>query len=289
VYRFLVTPRWLGLCALMLAAATVMVGLGLWQLSRYHERSAINNRMDAGAHGAAAPLGDVVPQPGGTAGKAGPAPPVDTEWSRVTMTGRYDSSNEILVRGRTVNDTVGFEVVTPLVLADGSAVLVDRGWVPPAPGGAMAIPDAPAAPTGQISVAGQVHLTESRPGPIDRRDGRIEVRRVSVGQIAGRLPYPVYGAYVLMDKQTPPADAKLVSIPVEHELAWQNAGYVVQWWMFAGLTVVGLVWLIRRESREDGPSGPGNPGRDRAAERDRDRAADPAPALPFPSAVSPTA
>jgi cytochrome oxidase assembly protein ShyY1 len=280
----MVTPRWLGLSALMLAAAAVMVGLGFWQLSRYHERSAINDRMDAGAHGAAAPLSEVLQRPSGTAGHAGPAPPANTAWTRVTITGRYDRANEILVRGRTVNDQVGFEIVTPLVLTDGSAVLVDRGWVPPAPGGASAIPDAPAAPTGQVSVAGQVHLSESRPGPIDRREGRIDVRRITVGQIAGKLPYPVYGAYVLMESQSPPANAKLVAIPIEHEIAWQNAGYVVQWWMFAALTVVGLIWLIRREAHGDAT--PGSPG---SPDRDRDRAAVPARTRPHPSPISPTA
>ena len=30
-------------------AATVMVLLGLWQLDRYHQRTDINNRIDAGA------------------------------------------------------------------------------------------------------------------------------------------------------------------------------------------------------------------------------------------------
>ena len=50
----------------------------------------------------------------------------------VTVTGRYDPAHEILARVRTLHDNVGFEVITPLVLADGTAVLVDRGWIPAA-------------------------------------------------------------------------------------------------------------------------------------------------------------
>jgi cytochrome oxidase assembly protein ShyY1 len=241
VYRFLFTARWLGLVALMLAMAATMVGLGLWQLSRYHERSAINDRIDASASGRAAPLTAVVPSAG-------------TAWTRVTATGRYDPANQILVRGRTVNDQVGFEVVVPLVLADGSAVLVDRGWVPPsATQGATALPQVPAAPTGQVTVEGRLHLTESRPSPVQRQDGWLETRRIAVPRLAEHLPYRVYGAYVLLDEQQPAADKALLAIPVDHENAWMNAGYVVQWWMFAALTLAGLVWLIRREAHGGRP------------------------------------
>jgi cytochrome oxidase assembly protein ShyY1 len=251
VYRFLLTARWLGLTALMLALAAVMVGLGLWQLDRYHLRSAINDRIDASAAGQAAPLASVL-SPGGQ------SPPDSAAWTRVTATGRYDMDNQILVRGRTVNDQVGFEVVTPLVLADGSAVLVDRGWIAPsASAGAIAMPDVPAAPSGQVTVAGRLHLTESRPSGVDRREGWIETRRISVPRLAGALPYRLQGAYVLLDKQEPAAaDERLVPVPVEHENAWMNAGYVVQWWMFAALTLAGLVWLARREARGARPAAP---------------------------------
>src|SRR4051812_40878501 len=51
VYRFLLTPRWLGFAALALLLAAIMVGLGDWQLHRYHERAAINDRIAAGGSG----------------------------------------------------------------------------------------------------------------------------------------------------------------------------------------------------------------------------------------------
>lgn len=275
MYRFLLSLRWLGLSALALALAATMVGLGFWQLSRYHQRSAINNRIDASVTGPAVPVASVLPAPAGTAGKAGAAPPESAAWTRVTATGHYDPANQILVRGRTVNGQVGFEIVTPLLIDGASgqdpkaggettggdakagggmtAVLVDRGWVAPAAdAGALAMPKAPATPTGPVTVAGRLHLTESRPGSVDRREGWIETRRVSVPRLATELPYPVFGAYLLLDDQQPPADERLVPVPVEHENAWMNASYVVQWWLLAGLTLAGLVWLARREAHEPG-------------------------------------
>ena len=62
------------------------------------------------------------------------------------------------------------------------------------------------------------------------------------------MPYPLYGAYVTMDGQIPPADPAFVPIPADHENAAMNAGYVVQWWAFALLTLAGYVYLVRREA-----------------------------------------
>ncbi|MGC4807082.1 SURF1 family protein [Micromonospora sp. DT233] len=270
MYRFLLTPRWLGILALTLVAAAVMVLLGNWQLHRYEGRTAINERIDASEHMTPVPLAEKVPAPTGGPHTAGPAPADEATWTRVTATGRYDTENIVLVRGRTVDRRVGFEVVTPLRLADGSAVLVDLGWIPPAPGGAMAQPQLPAVPTGEVTVVGRVHASESEAGAVDRREGRLETRRVGVPGLARELPYPVYGAYVLLDEQTPAADPAFRAVPIGHTNNWQNLGYVVQWWLFAAMTLFGYGWVARREARRmaglDGPSAP------------IDRAAEPTPA-----------
>lgn len=251
VYRFLLTPRWLGYLALTLVAAAVMVFLGNWQLDRYRGRTTINERIDAGSTMAPAPLRDALPAPDGGPGSTGPAPAERSTWTRVTATGRYDTANIVLVRGRTVDNEVGFEVLTPLVLADGSAVLVDRGWIPPAPGGsATTQPQVPAAPAGDVTVTGRVVSSESGGGPVDRREGKLETRRISIPRIAGQLPYPVAGGYVLLDRQTPAADPAFQAVPIGHTNNWQNFGYVVQWWLFAGMSLVGYGWVARREARQ---------------------------------------
>jgi cytochrome oxidase assembly protein ShyY1 len=271
VYRFLLTPRWLAAAALAVAAAVVMVFLGNWQLHRYQERSAINDRIDAADSVPPAPLTAVLTKPT-QPGVAGPAPGEDLAWTKVTVTGRYDPAHEIQARGRTVDGSVGFEIVTPLVLADGTAVLVDRGWVPPSGDGAVAAPAAPPAPTGTVTVVGQIHRSESRPAPLARRDGRIDTRRIAVPKLAREMPYPTYGAYVLLTAQTPAADPAYVQIPIDHEDAWQNGGYAVQWWLFAVMALFAFGWQARKGARGDEPA----PRRDRVDEADRARAGAPA-------------
>src|ERR671921_1462337 len=123
---------------------------------------------DEGASAAPVPLTSLLGRPAAP-GTAGPAPGEDLAWTKVTVTGRYDPAHEIQARGRTVDGSVGFEIVTPLVLPDGTAVLVDRGWVPPAEGGAIAAPVASPPPTGTVTVVGQIHLSESKPAPLEHR------------------------------------------------------------------------------------------------------------------------
>jgi cytochrome oxidase assembly protein ShyY1 len=247
--RVLATPRWFALAALAVLLAAIMVELGIWQLHRYHQRSAVNARIDASASAQPVPLAQALAGPDG-AQRVGPAPPAGVDWTRVSATGEYDSGHEILVRGRTLDGAVGFEVLTPLVLPDGAAVLVDRGWVPAAPGGASAIPDVPVAPGGQVTVVGALRVAESRSDAAVRRGDRIEVRRIDPARVAPVVPYPLYGGYVALDTQVPPAAAGLTRIPPEHQNALQNAGYVVQWWCFAALTLVGFGYLARREVQQ---------------------------------------
>jgi cytochrome oxidase assembly protein ShyY1 len=246
VYRFLVTPRWLGGAALAIAASVVMVLLGNWQLHRYQERSGINHRIDTADSVSAVPLVGLLHVPT-RAGAAGSAPGNDLAWTKVSMSGRYDPAHEIQARGRTVNGDVGFEIVTPLVLSDGTAVLVDRGFLP-AGASATAAPTVPPAPSGQVTVVGQVHLSESRPSAISHRDGRLDTRRIAVPKIAEQMPYPVYGAYVLLTSQTPNADPAFAQIPIDKEDSWQNAGYTVQWWLFAVMALFAYGWIARKEA-----------------------------------------
>ncbi len=52
---------------------------------------------------------------------------------------------------------------------------------------------------------------------------------------------------------------------IGHTNNWQNLGYVVQWWIFAAMTLVGYGWIARREARRLAGV---------VDERPRDRAAD---------------
>jgi cytochrome oxidase assembly protein ShyY1 len=138
---------------------------------------------------------------------------------------------------------VGFEVLTPLLLPGGEALLVNRGWVPSG-ADASAAPDVPPAPSGIVTVTGAVRLPERPVGRVERVGDRLQVRRISPAQIATAVPYPLLGGYVTVEQEG------LTPVAVEHEGTLQNGGYALQWWAFAALALVGFGYLARRHARE---------------------------------------
>jgi cytochrome oxidase assembly protein ShyY1 len=280
VYRFLATPRWLGFAALMIVAAAVMVWLGFWQHGRYELRHAINTRIDHANATAPVPLSGVL--------TLGTRLPSDREWTRITATGQYDPARIVVARGRTVNDHVGFEVLAPLVLPDGSRLLVDRGWIPIGNTGAAQAPVMPALPTGTVTVEGRVHLPESEPDRPVRLGDVESVRRIAPTALGQPR---MYGEYLLLDKQRPAATG-FTRISADRQPSWMNAGYTVQWWAFSLLALFGLVWAVRREANDrrlgisrDVPrkNRTGQPRRERPRDRlGEDDLPSPVPAAPEP-------
>lgn len=265
MYRFLATPRWIGFAALMIVASTIMVGLGFWQLDRYHIRHAVNLRIDHANATPPVPMASVL-----TLGH-----PITTaqQWTRVSVTGTYDAAHTIVARDRTNNGNVGFEILTPLVLADGSVIMIDRGWLPPGTGGAVTPPILPVVPPGPVRVTGRLHLPESH-SDVPVRVGDVwTVRRIAPDRFASTVAATeVYPDYVLMDAQQPAATGGFARIPADRQPAWLDAGYVVQWWCFSLLVLFGFGWAARREAhdRRDGIDRSAN----RRIDRSRDRLSD---------------
>ena len=104
------------LVVLAVVVATICVGLGVWQLQRLKGRRARNAVLAARL---ALPPLDVDRNLS-----------VDSARGRhVRARGVYDFADERTWPGRSFEGTPGVALITPLRLADGSAVLVDRGWV----------------------------------------------------------------------------------------------------------------------------------------------------------------
>jgi surfeit locus 1 family protein len=109
-------PRlWPSLAAL--AALIVLVSLGTWQVERLRWKEALIAERTAQLAAPAALL---------------PAQADWPAWSfrRVEALGTFRHDLEQLFGASTHDGQLGHHVLTPLLRADGSALLVDRGWVP---------------------------------------------------------------------------------------------------------------------------------------------------------------
>ncbi len=219
-------PAWIALHVVVIAITVAFVLLGRWQLARLDERRTGNEVI---AERLQAPVvewnGDAQPP----------------EYTRIRLTGEFDPEDEVFLRSQVYLGQPGFDVLTPLHVAGGSTVLINRGWVPleferPPAGGA-------APPAGTIVVTGLVRYPAAEPpggggeppvvsgfdfDALDRWvDGTLErfyVALSSVEPTGGELPVP--------EAEPEPSDGPHLS-------------YALQWFAFALIAVVGYGALIR--------------------------------------------
>ncbi|MGP4096022.1 SURF1 family cytochrome oxidase biogenesis protein [Nonomuraea sp. KM90] len=246
MYRFLLTPRWLALHVVVLLVIPAFVFLGRWQFGRFEERSANSERVTANIEAAPVPL-ERLAAPGRQVRE-------DDRFRKVTVAGTYDQTHALLVRRRPQDGRNGYYVLTPLVTGGGTAVIVNRGWVPAA-ATADAAPEVPAPPAGQVTVTGRLRLSETEESSgIQERSGLPagQVLLINADKIGKGLPYRLVGGYVELTEQQPKPAAAPAPVPEPDVGAGGglNLAYGVQWWLFIGIAIGGWILLIRREVAE---------------------------------------
>jgi cytochrome oxidase assembly protein ShyY1 len=240
--RFLFSRRWLlfGLAVVVLAYGCYL--LGEWQFHRLHEREARNAQTTTNLAAAPAPVDAVL--------RVGAPLAATEEWRQVRATGEYVDEETVVVRYQTRDGKSGVDLVTPLRIGDGPAVLVDRGWVATGNSGNTR-PDVPPAPAGQVTVVGWLRADAT--GDSARVEDR-STRAVSSAEIGKTLPFPVYGGWVDAEHETPPP----ANAPARAEPPDLGDGphffYGLQWWFFGLLAVFGFGYLAYDERRKAGQS-----------------------------------
>ena len=225
-----------------IAAIVVCVAAGTWQRERFHVKEALRAQFDAAAHA----------EPIALASLAAGADWTALRYLPVAVTGEFVASRQILVDNKVHAGRAGYDVVTPLALADGRVVLVDRGWTAQL-GSRSELPDV-SPPAGIVSVRGRVALPPSY----------LELRREQpAGAVWQNLDPARYAAatglrvlpVVIEATAAPvPDDGLLREWPLPDFGAERHQIYMVQWYAFA--TVVAALWLWfhrpRRRPYDDG-------------------------------------
>jgi surfeit locus 1 family protein len=230
--------RGLAIVVVAIAVAAVCIALGLWQLRRLDERRAAN-----------AAVIDARSGPAVTVRSADDVSAL-TPYRRVVASGTYDVEGEVIVYGRALEGRPGHHVVTPLVLEDGSAVLVIRGWVP------FEMDSAPveAAAPGVLDVAVEGFLVPAEPTDSRPPDSRGVVRTLDPNAIAEPLPYDVAPLALQLEAQRPPQPGTPVPVPPPELSEGPHLSYAIQWFSFAAIALVGSVVLLRRDRRAATPA-----------------------------------
>lgn len=139
-----------------LAALTVLLSLGVWQLERKTWKEGLIAQIEARAYGEP---GEIMPERSWDAWRR-----ETEEYRRVRVTGTFIHEHETPVHGLMAatrgQPVQGFYLLTPLRLRDGAMVIVNRGFVPTPLRDPARRPES--RPAGEITVTGLVRAPETR-------------------------------------------------------------------------------------------------------------------------------
>lgn len=114
-------PGW-GTIAAILVALIILLSLGTWQVFRLQWKEALIAEINTRSTAAPMALPDTEAR-----AKSG----ADIDYVRMTATGHFENTHEQYFFA-TDDGEVGYHVYTPLILPDGRALFVNRGFVPEA-------------------------------------------------------------------------------------------------------------------------------------------------------------
>ncbi len=243
---FWLRPKWVVGHVLVVVLVVAFVNFGFWQLRRLDERRAANATVEARSSLPVQPVDDLMPAGAGLDDVEG------LEYRRATAEGTYDADASVLVRSRSLDGRPGFWVLTPLVLDDGSALVVNRGFAPftTEPAEALA---ATRPPPGTVEVTGLLFTTQERQGigPTDPPEGVLtEVARVDLARLQQQYPAELQPVFLQLEAQAPPGGDLPIPLPEPEQSEGSHLSYAFQWFTFAAVGAVGWPLLLRHTARE---------------------------------------
>ncbi len=237
MYRVFVKPKWLLGHLLAIALIVAMISLGFWQLRRLDERRDFNATVRDRSQQPAVPLDSLVPAGAGAIDVAA------LEYRPVEVQGTYvrEARYEL---ARVRDDVSGRDLYALLELADGTVVVVNRGWLP----SGVPYPDPSAGPVSLVARVresddgGTGQTTQSGTASTDP----VAIFRVDVEALASDVatePRAMYVERITSDPAEPP---ELTPVPFPDLGEGSHFGYAVQWFLFSVCVLAGWILVIAR-------------------------------------------
>lgn len=223
-----------------LAVLPLLVGLGLWQLERAEWKQGLIDRHAAmgieAAHSVAAVLAE-----GG-----------DNAHRPVYASGQYDLERQLLLDNQLHQGVAGYHVLTPLRLAGGDTVLVNRGWLPVG-ASRQRLPALPG-PDGAVQLRGRIARLPEKIFRLDSAEEQHKgwpqvIQHIVFEDIEARLGHAVQPAVILLDEQdahgfTRAWKAVYSTPPAKHR------AYAMQWFTLAVVLLLIYLGVNMRRIRE---------------------------------------
>lgn len=219
-------PSWqLTLAALGLMLLTAR--LSMWQFDRAEQKAALEQTARDSLQAEPLPLhSDSVLHP----------------YQRAAVTGEYLPEWEILIDNKVRHKIPGVHVITPLMLEDGGAIAVNRGWV-------KKNADIPPPPSGQLTVHGVLQKDNSDAFVLSAQTEHDDVwQNLDLQKYAASTNLQLVSLVLLAEDNT----GGLPPVPVRVNFkSQQSIGYAWQWLTFCFLTLMFYLLLGMRRDKRD--------------------------------------
>lgn len=218
-------PRWY-FVLLTAAAVPLFVCLGFWQWNRGEYRSAQWAAFARADQRAVETTVDGLEQL--------------PRFTHVVVGGEFDTRRQFLLDNISHNGAPGYEVLSVLQLAEGSRLLVNRGWVPFS-GFREQLPDVALASEGAQRISGRLSIlpvagmVSGQQAPAATGGWPRVTSFPTHEQLQQALGAPLLAPVLLLDADSGPGylrDWRPPGIAPE-----RNYSYAVQWWAFAVLAI----------------------------------------------------
>jgi len=219
--------------AAALAATALAARLGAWQLDRAARKTALAEAIEARA---------ALPDLATTALARSTGELEPQLHRRIRLEGIWLREHTVFLDNRQMNGRVGFHVITPLQIAPGDAVLVQRGWVPRNSRDRTALP-ALASPSGKVEVLGRIAGPPPKLYDFAAGEERGTIRQNIDLEQHARAVGAALRPLSVVQLVGPPADGLSRDWPLPAPDVHKHYGYAFQWFALAALIAGLYVWF----------------------------------------------
>lgn len=230
------TRRLVVLLAAVLTMA-VTARLGWWQLDRAQQKQDLQAAIERQALLPPLTGADLAREPG----------PASLQWyRRVQVRGEWLDHGTVFLDNRQMAGRPGFFVLTPLQLAPGDAVLVQRGWVPRDMQDRSRLPHL-ALPAGPVSIQARIAPWPSRLADLGPEPGGAIRQNVAPDELAAEFHTALRPLSLVQLAPEAAPDGLLRDWPLPAVDVFKHYGYAAQWFTFCAMIAGLYVWfqLIR--------------------------------------------